>query len=208
TLTEHWDGTSWLIVPSAMTNGTLYDELRAVTCASSSDCWAVGFYYNGSDDQTLIEHWDGISWSIVSSPNDGTTHLLGVTCASSSDCWAVGRYNNGSVIERWDGTSWSIVSPPNNGTSSDSLNGLTCTSSSNCWAVGYHHNRSGVAQTLVEHYGPVVPLNTVVSRKTHGDAGMFDINLPLTGTRGIECRAPGHLPGGAVGDYQMVFTFS
>ena len=29
---------------------------------------------------------------------------------------------------------------------------------------------------------------TAVSRKTHGTAGTFDINLPLTGTPGIECR--------------------
>jgi uncharacterized delta-60 repeat protein len=43
---------------------------------------------------------------------------------------------------------------------------------------------------------------TVVSRKTHGTAGTFDINLQLTGNAGIECR-----DGGANGDYQVVFTF-
>jgi hypothetical protein len=37
---------------------------------------------------------------------------------------------------------------------------------------------------------------------THGSAGTFDIDLPLTGTRGVECRS-----GGANGDYTMVFTF-
>ncbi len=42
----------------------------------------------------------------------------------------------------------------------------------------------------------------VVSRKVHGDAGSFDIDLPLTGTPGIECRS-----GGASGDYTLVFTF-
>src|SRR5207237_10578932 len=31
-----------------------------------------------------------------------------------------------------------------------------------------------------------------VSRKTHGTAGMFDITLPLTGTKvGVECRKSG-----------------
>ena len=48
---------------------------------------------------------------------------------------------------------------------------------------------------------PLSPTN-VVSRKTHGAAGIFDINLPLTGSAGIECRS-----GGANGDYQTVFTF-
>jgi hypothetical protein len=47
-----------------------------------------------------------------------------------------------------------------------------------------------------------VLLGSVVSRKTHGTAGTFDVNLPLTGTRGVECRT-----GGPTGDYTMVFTF-
>ena len=51
-------------------------------------------------------------------------------------------------------------------------------------------------------------LTSVVSEKTHGGAGNFDVNLPLTGTRGVECRARGGLPNGATGDYQLIFTFS
>jgi hypothetical protein len=51
------------------------------------------------------------------------------------------------------------------------------------------------------------PLLSVVSRKVHGTAGTFDINLPLTGPRGVECRTPGQT--GTVGvDYKMVFTFT
>jgi hypothetical protein len=42
----------------------------------------------------------------------------------------------------------------------------------------------------------------VVSRKTHGAAGTFDIDLPLTGSPGIECRT-----GGPNGNYTVVFTF-
>ena len=42
----------------------------------------------------------------------------------------------------------------------------------------------------------------VVSRKTHGVAGDFDIDLSLPGNAGIECRS-----GGANGDYKIVFTF-
>jgi hypothetical protein len=50
-------------------------------------------------------------------------------------------------------------------------------------------------------------LNAVVSRKTHGTAGNFDIPLPLIGARGVECRTAGHLPAGATGDHQLVFIF-
>jgi hypothetical protein len=46
-------------------------------------------------------------------------------------------------------------------------------------------------------------LTRVVSRKVHGSAGSFDVNLPLTGSRGVECRT-----GGANGDHTLVFTFS
>ena len=49
--------------------------------------------------------------------------------------------------------------------------------------------------------GQVAPPQ-VVSRKTHSSAGTFDIPLPLTGPRGIECRS-----GGANGDYSLVFNF-
>jgi hypothetical protein len=46
---------------------------------------------------------------------------------------------------------------------------------------------------------------SAVSRKTHGGAGSFDINLPLTGlpgSLGVECRS-----GGATNDYQLVVTY-
>ena len=56
-------------------------------------------------------------------------------------------------------------------------------------------------------FDPLLP-TTVVSRKMHGLAGNFDIALPRTGPRGIECRAPGQLPTGASGDYQLIFTFA
>jgi hypothetical protein len=45
-----------------------------------------------------------------------------------------------------------------------------------------------------------VALSSVVSRKTHGSAGDFDINVPLAGTRTVECR-------NGNGTYTLVFTF-
>ncbi len=47
-----------------------------------------------------------------------------------------------------------------------------------------------------------MPLLGAVSRKVHGSAGPFDIDLPLSGSPGIECRH-----GGANGIYQVVFRF-
>jgi hypothetical protein len=51
------------------------------------------------------------------------------------------------------------------------------------------------------------PLVSVVSRKVHGNVGTFDINLPLTGPRGVECRLPGKTGTPGV-DYKLIFSFS
>ena len=48
-----------------------------------------------------------------------------------------------------------------------------------------------------------VQLTDAVSRKTHGVAGTFDVDLPLTGSVGIECRS-----GGAGGNHTFVFAFT
>lgn len=50
--------------------------------------------------------------------------------------------------------------------------------------------------------GTIVPVGAV-SRKTHGSAGTFDIDLPLIGAPGIECRT-----GGQNGNHQIVVTFA
>ena len=60
---------------------------------------------------------------------------------------------------------------------------------------GVFFNLIDVAQGYV--FDPTV--TTAASRKTHGGAGTFDVDLPLTGTSGIEPRS-----GGASGDYQIV----
>ena len=157
TLIEQWDGTQWSIVASPNTSAS--DFLNGVTCASASDCWAVGYDsdFGAFTVLTLIEHWDGAAWSIVTSPNTGAyDQLTGVTCASASDCWAVGYDGQGSgdnpgghtLIEQWNGTSWSIVSSPNFSGALNDLYSVACASASECWAVGDYH--TSWDQTLIE----------------------------------------------------------
>ena len=65
------------------------------------------------------------------------------------------------------------------------------------------HYLALITPTTLRVFGvPAVPLTSVVSRKTHGAAGTFDINLPFDGNPGIECRS-----GGPNGEYTLVFTF-
>jgi spore coat protein A, manganese oxidase len=63
------------------------------------------------------------------------------------------------------------------------------------------HEDDGM-MTLFQVMAPITPTQ-VVSRKIHGGAGSFDINLPLTGSPGIECRS-----GGATNDYQLLVSFT
>jgi hypothetical protein len=59
-----------------------------------------------------------------------------------------------------------------------------------------------ITPTAVRVYEiPAVQLVSVVSRKNHG-SGAYDINLPLDGPQGVECR-----DGGSNGEYTVVFTF-
>src|SRR5207249_1939316 len=59
TLTLHWDGTSWSVVPSP--DATNFgDLLWGVSASSSTDVWAVG--QDGDSDgaiHPLTEHWNG-----------------------------------------------------------------------------------------------------------------------------------------------------
>jgi hypothetical protein len=64
-------------------------------------------------------------------------------------------------------------------------------------------NMNGTYDAFIARISPSpVTLLGVVSRKVHGDAGTFDLDLPLTGSPGIECRS-----GGANGDHTLVFSF-
>jgi hypothetical protein len=57
---------------------------------------------------------------------------------------------------------------------------------------------------MIRTLAPALALASAVSRKEHGAGGpVFDINLPLSGTPGVECRT-----GGTNGEHTIVFTFS
>src|SRR5207248_3047287 len=95
---------------------------------------------NASVGQTLVEHWNGSSWSVISSPDVGTSSnsLNDVAVASGNDVWAVGYYADNSVhktlIEHWDGNAWSVIPSPNMGTSNNYLHGVQAAASNDVWA--------------------------------------------------------------------------
>lgn len=61
---------------------------------------------SGNTVQSLIEHWNGANWKVVSSPIDHEQLTSITRVPSTNQLWAVGL---GRLIEHWDGANWSIV---------------------------------------------------------------------------------------------------
>lgn len=165
---EHWNGSQWTIVANPYP-ASCGDALASVTSVpGSKQVWAVGNsnVCTGVTDynHTLVEHWDGASWSVVSSPNPavGTNFLWGVVATASNNVWAVGwQQGNGTprstLIEHWDGTQWIVAASPNPGTLDNVLVAATrVPGSSNAWAAGTAQYSPAGAQgqdpVLLERY--------------------------------------------------------
>jgi hypothetical protein len=146
TIAEHWNGTSWSVVPTPNV-GTGGSVLQAVSAFSSNDVWAVGESNasgEASYDTTLIEHYNGSNWSVIPSPNPGNDgdFLTAVITLASNNAWAVGWFDNpetgelAPLIIHWNGTLWGMVTQgvPDGG--DIILEGITAVSPSDIWAVG------------------------------------------------------------------------
>ena len=180
TLIQHFDGGTWNIVPSPNPVNDTQTVLHSVSAASAHDVWAVGTTHNGNfPSRTLIQHWDGAQWSIVSSPNpdDQVNELRGVAALSASDVWAVGysfgtqsESNIDTLILHWDGVSWSeVAAPPNVIGVANQLFGIAAISTDDIWAVGsaggapisMHWNGSAWTTVPVRGHGGLIGENLV-----------------------------------------------
>jgi N-acetylneuraminic acid mutarotase len=143
----------WSIVPSPNT-GTADNRLFAVGAVASNGVWAVGWSSDGTNQQTLTEHWNGTQWTIVPSPSLGPifNELLGVAAIASNNVWAVGWHSSleHTLVEHWDGTQWTVV-PSADPLSYNILSAVSARTASDIWAAGWSSNGS-THQTLVEHY--------------------------------------------------------
>lgn len=164
TLVEHWNGSTWTLVPAAAATGS---TLRGLAAVGPSDIWAVGSGgASGSASlATLVEHWNGTAWSVVPSPNVNSLNFLrGVAAGGATNVWAVGdsikNPSDGvsvsrSLIEHWNGTAWTVVPSPNVGQGSNSLAAVAVRSADDVWAVGFFDDITGsipTRKTLIEHW--------------------------------------------------------
>ena len=145
-LIMHMEDNHWNEVPSpAPPAGILYYELRSITALSANDIWAVGSGWFPNRGWTLTEHWDGVRWTVIPSPNAvGYIDTLDdVAALSANDVWAVG--NTG--IMHWDGNQWLYVETDVGG-----LLGVAAISRDDVWAVGASYTLDGANRTLIAHW--------------------------------------------------------
>jgi hypothetical protein len=148
TASLHWNGQSWSQIPTVHLS---FGGVSAVTALSSTNVWAVGAGPGSTGDiqASLIEHWNGSNWSLVSSPNPNpheSNSLGAIAAVSATNIWAVGSVGGTPFTERWNGTSWSIVSTPSGVLS---IGGMTALSSGTVIAVGRGDTGSGVGAIIL-----------------------------------------------------------
>jgi hypothetical protein len=159
-LLEHWNGRGWRRVATQRVRGG--SIIHAVATDGPHDAWLVGERWPADRrvGKTLIEHWNGNRWSVVSTPNPPSgarrydAILQAVSVRSASDAWAVGYRLTGSnmpvsrtLIEHWDGRRWRIVPSPSirasNGVLYNILFAVTADRSDDAWAVGSYESHAG-----------------------------------------------------------------
>jgi hypothetical protein len=148
TLTEHWNGSAWSVV-SAVDAGSSGNQFYALKALATDDVYAVGQQSGaGFPSQALVEHWNGKSWSVVSSPSDASASALplGIT-ATSSTVTFVGEQETDTApyttyVAAGAPGSESIQTTPNAGTGENDLFAVTTAADGSTWTVGWDINTS------------------------------------------------------------------
>ena len=156
---EHFDGTSWTEFPLPNV-GPNENSLLGVSELPSGHAWAVGYDVNAEFAQkTLVEHYDGTTWSVIPSPSPGAEQniLYGVSAVSDSDVWAVGAEQDANALwhtltEHWNGSAWSVVPAVDAGATGNQFFAVTAVSSNSVYATGQQAGSGFPTKALVEHW--------------------------------------------------------
>ena len=156
TYAQYWNGSSWVNQTAAVPAGATASELQSASCLTSTSCSAAGSYATKSGTFSLIESWNGTSWSQQTSPNpEGATvtKLRDVNCKLTTRCMAVGQSNAGgswAVAIQGNSGSWNLSSsvPKPAGAISSELTGAFCNSMSSCVAVGGYNTSATITWAM------------------------------------------------------------
>ena len=153
-----WNGTSWTLRTVPKPASSIRTVLLDVSCSSASACASVGIYRDSGGLQTsLVQRWNGTSWSHQSSPNpESSTNTVfqGISCVASSPCVGVGDWNNGKswqpMAQEWNGSAWALDTTPNPaGATETIIEGVACRTAG-CISVGWYADSLGKRKTLAE----------------------------------------------------------
>jgi hypothetical protein len=170
-IADVWNGSNWSAAVLPKPSDSPYVSLLAVSCRSTTDCMAAGYYNDQVGNvHPMTELWNGNSWAIQSTPDPtingsnafpDSANLQGITCLPSG-CIAVGHYDDNpagiekTLIETWDGARWSVPSSPNvQGAVQNDLYSVSCSDATACTAVGAATTGSNPPQkvtTLAERW--------------------------------------------------------
>jgi len=174
-------------------------ELTDTSFVSADEWWAVGDAGLALKvNRTLIVQFDGSQWSVVPSPNQGTSNngLNSVSMIPGAG-WAVGFYQASGAYQplamSWDGTQWMLNSPPS--LPSDSVfTDVDTMADGSAWAVGFQTATDGTRSTLIEQESggtwtpvasPNVPgstLNSLMSVSGTQETGLWAVGYSLSPT--------------------------
>jgi hypothetical protein len=141
-LAEHWDGTQWSIIPTPLIS-TPTAQLNSISAVDSNDVWAAGFSDNPNClcGKTVVEHWNGSSWTKLKTPSPGVAdYLTGIAAVSANDVWAVGyewisNFTELPLLLHYNGTAWKIFNTSQ--LQFGQVSSVFARSTNDVWAVGW-----------------------------------------------------------------------
>lgn len=160
--------------------------LLDVAATSDGSLWAVGGAGDGENylsARTLIERWDGERWSVVSSPNVGSTanELESVSALGPDDIWAAGFYSDGGVtkalVEHWDGSRWIVVPTPDLTDTDERVYSIKAIAPDDVWAVGATGEVDRAAgDALILHWDGRTWRTQEIANLTASPSLLFDVD--------------------------------
>jgi hypothetical protein len=196
--------TGWTATPSPNPVGSHQTYLDSVACIKTAPvhCFSVGSYVSATGAvRTLVEQWNGTTWTVVSSPNRAgiASSLVGIACPTVSSCFAVGNSQATptapalTLIEHWAGPGhpWTIMPSPNAPQSTGNfLHGISCVGAQ-CFAVGNFTSGATLGSTLTEHLsGGVWKITASPNRAGAAVNNLAGVSCNASGT-GLICAAVG-----------------
>jgi hypothetical protein len=229
-----WTASSAPTPQDAKQTGFPIANLRGVSCASVTDCTAVGVYVDDHGrHRVLFETLSAGAWSPVAGPVPANANRFGwlefaidaspISCASPTTCVAVGTYVDLSghfhgLIDTLSAGTWTATDAPlpAGGTPGsifpDVFASIACPTTASCIAVGTYEDPSGNPYGLIETLSGGTwtastapePANAGTAVDGHQAAGFYALSCPSATT----CTAVGVYVDSTGGAFGLIDTLS